>query len=196
MKDKVSELEPNTIEIYSDGASSPNPGRGGYGYIIRYLLSDEGCDPRENIIEGSAGYRSTTNQRMEMMGALNAINYLGNMIFACKLSGDKKVDVFRHVKIISDSSYLCSGFTKGWVNMWKVRYWLKSNGKPVLNRDLWEEIDSGVTSLKRKFGLDTRFIHVQGHKGWVFNEACDKLAVQARQSKDLMIDSIYETMYR
>lgn len=194
-EDKASELTLDVIEIYSDGAASPNPGRGGFGYVIRYLVNDENCNLEENIIEGAGGYKSTTNQRMEMMGAYAAIEYLCSVITTCKASDDKEFDAFKELRITSDSSYLCSGFTKGWVKNWKRKGWVKVDGKPVANQDMWESIDFGLTLLRTQFGISTKFIHVPGHKGWKFNEICDKLAVEARQKEDLMIDKVYENMY-
>jgi len=194
IKDKASHLTLDTLEVYSDGACSGNPGPGGYGYVIRWLSQDKDGNFKDQTYEGSQGFRRTTNNRMEMLGALEGLNTLGTLVWDWKASKVERVGVFTTIKVISDSSYMCSGFTKGWVRVWKKKNWITSSNQPVKNIDLWIQIDNTIEELQKRLNLTTRFIHIPGHKGWYFNERCDELAqAAARQPKDkLAVDEIYE----
>ncbi|NOX25810.1 MAG: ribonuclease HI [Deltaproteobacteria bacterium] len=138
------------ITIYTDGGSINNPGPGGYGVVI----VDNGA-----YREFSGGYRLTTNNRMELMGCIVALR---------KLSGADKP-----VALYSDSSYVVNGINKGWARKWRQNGWLKSDKRPALNTDLWDEL----LTLSDKFNI--RFNWVKGHAGNPLNERCDELAVAA-----------------
>lgn len=139
------------VQIYSDGACSGNPGPGGYGTI---LVSGS----REKEISG--GDAMTTNNRMELLGAIEGLRALR---FPCK------------VTLTSDSRYLVDGITKGWAKKWQANGWIKSDKKPALNPDLWEE-------LLRLLEIHTvTFVWVKGHHGHPYNERCDRLAVTAAE---------------
>lgn len=135
------------VQIYSDGACSGNPGPGGYGTILVY-----------NGIEKclSEGFKETTNNRMELLGAIRGLEQLKE---ACE------------VEIISDSKYLCDAVNAGWLEAWKSRGWKKADKKPVLNVELWMRLDS-LLKLHR-----VTFTWVKGHAGHEYNERCDKMAV-------------------
>ena len=105
------------VDIFSDGASRGNPGPGGYGTLLRYIDRNGGVHEKEL----SAGYEKTTNNRMELMGAIAGLEALTK---PCE------------VLLTSDSRYLIDAFNKGWVDAWKRKNWRKADGKPVLNRDL------------------------------------------------------------
>lgn len=139
------------IHIYTDGACSGNPGPGGYGAIIVYE------DGYEEELSGGEGM--TTNNRMEIMGIIEALEYL-----------QEPSDVV----VTSDSEYVCNTFNKGWINGWIKKNWKKSDGKPVLNRDLWERLLDAMEIH------DVKFVHVRGHNGHHYNERCDRLAVYER----------------
>ncbi len=136
------------IEIHTDGACSGNPGPGGWGAIIR-----EGSKQSEL----SGGEAKTTNNRMEMMAAIEALN---------------AVDAQKPIKLFTDSTYLKDGLTK-WLTGWKRNGWKTANKKPVKNRDLWERLDA-LTE-----GRTIEWHWVKGHSGDPLNERADALARQA-----------------
>lgn len=139
----------NTIvEIFTDGACSGNPGPGGYGAIIRF------GDKTKEI----SGYEpNTTNNRMEMTAVIKALQQLKR---PCK------------IKLITDSNYVIKGMTQ-WLPGWIKRNWINSQKKPVLNRDLWEEL------IKHQQPHKIEWVWVKGHKGHKENEHCDELARKA-----------------
>ena len=139
------------VQIYSDGACRGNPGPGGYGTI---LVSGT----REKELSG--GEAMTTNNRMELLGAIEGLRALR---FPCK------------VTLTSDSRYLVDGITKGWAKKWQQNNWIKSDKKPALNPDLWEEL------LRLLEIHDVTFVWVRGHHGHPYNERCDRLAVAAAE---------------
>ena len=150
------------VKIYTDGACSGNPGRGGYGVILEY-------NGRQKEI--SKGYRKTTNNRVELMAVIAGLS-------ALKEPCD--------VEVFSDSKYVVDAIVKEWVYVWEEKGWIKSDKKPVLNVDLWEEL------LFLIEGHKVNFTWVEGHAGHTENERCDKLAVEASQSNDQEIDYEYE----
>ncbi|HFQ80220.1 MAG TPA: ribonuclease HI [Desulfobacterales bacterium] len=155
------------LVIYTDGGSINNPGPGGYGaVIIDYDLEPAG---RREI---SGGYRLTTNNRMELMACIAALRSLG--------------DSERPIALYSDSSYVVNAINKGWARKWQRNGWLKSDKKPALNADLWEEL------LNLTAGLTITFNWVKGHAGNPLNERCDQLAVQNARQNNLPVDRGYE----
>lgn len=134
-----------TIQIFTDGSCLGNPGPGGYGYILRYKQYEKTF---------SAGYHRTTNNRMELMAAIVALEELTE---ACQ------------VVLSTDSQYLCQGITQ-WIHTWKQLGWKTTEKKPVKNVDLWQRLDIAVQ-------LHTlRWDWVKGHAGHPENERCDELA--------------------
>lgn len=139
------------IEIYTDGACSGNPGPGGWGAVLVY-------NGKEKELSGSE--KNTTNNRMELTAVIMALNALNQ---PCE------------VKLTTDSKYVCDAVNKGWVYSWRKNGWRKSDKKPALNVDLWEEL----LSLLEKH--EVQFIWVKGHNGHKYNEICDTLAVKEYQ---------------
>lgn len=139
------------IEIYTDGACSGNPGPGGWGAVLVY-------NGKEKELSGSE--KNTTNNRMELTAVIMALNALNQ---PCE------------VKLTTDSKYVCDAVNKGWVYSWRKNGWRKSDKKPALNVDLWEEL----LSLLEKHEVE--FIWVKGHNGHKYNEICDTLAVKEYQ---------------
>ena len=139
-----------TVYIYSDGACSGNPGPGGYGVILR-------CEGREKELSG--GDKSTTNNRMELMGVIAGLEALK---YPCK------------VIIQTDSKYVVDSVTKGWARGWRKNGWKKSDKSPALNVDLWERL----LDLLDKHEVE--FAWIKGHAGHEENERCDRLAVAQR----------------
>ena len=138
------------VQIYTDGACKGNPGLGGWGAIIVY-----GSVEREL----SGGEERTTNNRMELSGAIAGLAALKERC---------------HVTLYSDSKYLIDALQKGWAVGWRARGWKKSDGKPALNPDLWERL------LPLLDTHDVEFRWIKGHAGHPENERCDRLAVKMR----------------
>ncbi|QHS57050.1 ribonuclease HI [Mucilaginibacter sp. 14171R-50] len=146
------------IEIYTDGASSGNPGPGGYGVILR---------SGQHYKELSAGYRKTTNNRMELLAVITGLE-------AIKAPN-------QNVTIYSDSKYVIDAIEKRWVHGWVAKGF-----KDKKNKDLWLRY---LTIAKLHH---IKFVWVRGHNGHPENERCDQLAVAAGKQKDLLIDSVFE----
>ncbi len=134
------------IEIYTDGACSGNPGPGGWAAVLMY------GDKKKEI---SGGEPQTTNQRMEMKAAVEALKVLK---YPCEVS------------LYSDSAYLVNAFNQGWLDRWQINGWRTSQKKPVENKDLWEEL------LKFADKHKVKFVKVKGHADNVYNNRCDELA--------------------
>jgi ribonuclease HI len=147
-----------TVKIYTDGACSGNPGRGGFGAILKYNGNEK---------ELSGGFRDTTNNRMEIMGAIVALESLKE---PCEAT------------IVTDSQYLVNSIEKRWVYGWKAKGWRKSDNKKVMNIDLWERLLPQLSKHK------VTFEWVRGHDGHPENERCDELAVAAISRPDLPED--------
>ena len=137
------------IDVYTDGACTGNPGKGGYGAVLIYNGIKK---------EISGGYVLTTNNRMELIAAIEALKQLKE---PCE------------VTLYSDSKYLTDAINKGWLESWKKNNWKKSDKKSVLNIDLWQEL----AKLLEIHCVE--FVWVKGHAGNEFNEVCDALAVDA-----------------
>lgn len=135
------------VEIYTDGACSGNPGKGGWGAVLVYNGTEK---------ELSGGCADTTNNRMELTAVIEALNALKQ---PCE------------VALTTDSKYVCDAINKGWVYSWKKNGWRKADKKPALNVDLWEKL----LPLLEKHTVS--FVWVKGHNGHPYNERCDTLAV-------------------
>ena len=146
------------VTIYSDGACLGNPGRGGYGTVMLF------GDHRKELCQG---YRRTTNNRMELLGAIVGLE---------ALSRTCAVDLY------SDSTYVVNAMSKGWLEGWQRRGWKTSSKQPVKNQDLWRRLVEAVGDH------DVRWHWVKGHAGNAENERCDTLAVEAANGVDLWDD--------
>ena len=139
------------VEIYTDGACKGNPGPGGYGAILKYEAGQ-----KLHRKEISGGEAETTNNRMELMGAIKAFALLKE---PCE------------VLFCSDSKYVVDGLSKGWAEGWRKKGWKRADNKPALNPDLWEEL------LQVTAEHTITYVWVKGHAGHPENELCDELAV-------------------
>lgn len=148
----------NKITIYTDGAARGNPGPGGYGAV---LIAGK------HRKELSEGYRLTTNNRMELLAVIRALQALK--------SSDYQVEVY------TDSKYVCDAITKGW-----LQSWIKKGFKDKKNPDLWQMIIPLLNKFKPKF------FWVKGHAGHPLNERCDELATQVADNGPLGIDTYFE----
>lgn len=144
-----------TVEIFTDGACSGNPGAGGYGVILRYGKYEK---------ELSGGSSDTTNNRMELTGVIVGLSALKE---PCK------------VILTTDSKYVADSVTKKWVYNWQKKNWIRSKNEPVPNTDLWKQL---LPLLEKH---DVTFNWVRGHAGHPENERCDSLAVAQRDKYSL-----------
>ena len=142
------------VVAYTDGSSRGNPGRGGYGAVLSYVAPDG----VEHVRELSAGYVRTTNNRMELMGAIAALEAL-------------KVPCA--VELHSDSQYVVNAFNKHWVDGWQRKGWKTASKQPVKNPDLWKRL------LAAMGPHEVRWLWVKGHAGHARNERADQLATEA-----------------
>lgn len=138
------------IQVFSDGACSGNPGPGGWGAILRYKDVEK---------ELSGGEPETTNNRMELMGVIAALESLKE---PCQ------------VKVFTDSQYIAKAFTENWLENWQKNGWKTAGKKAVKNRELWERLlaQAAIHRLEWQW--------IRGHAGHPENERCDQLAVAAR----------------
>ena len=139
------------IEIFTDGACSGNPGPGGYGAILRYGKHEK---------EISQGFAETTNNRMELTAAIEALKLLKE---PCE------------VTLFTDSQYLVNGINKGWAKKWKTNGWMRNKQDKALNPELWDQLLTLCEQHK------ITFVWLKGHAGHPENERCDQLAVAESQ---------------
>lgn len=156
------------IKLYTDGACSGNPGHGGWGCILSTVLNNG--QPYE--VKHSAGYRLTTNNRMELIAVIEGLMHLNG--------GGHDVEV------ISDSKYVCDAFNQHWIDTWRKNNWTKKGG--LQNADLWRTLWNLVTMQN-----NVTFTWVKGHADNPYNNECDRLAVCAsKDSANWLVDEIYE----
>ena len=139
------------VTIYTDGACSGNPGPGGWGCILMY---------NQHRKESSGGALNTTNNRMEITAALEALKLLKE---PCQ------------VDLYTDSAYLCNALEKKWLETWSRNGWKTASKSTVENQDLWKEL---LIQLQRH---EVKFHKVKGHADNEYNNRCDKLAREAEQ---------------
>ena len=151
------------VTLYTDGSARGNPeGPGGYGAVLQYIDRTGTLHEREY----SAGYKKTTNNRMELMAVIVGLEALTK---PCE------------VEVISDSKYVTDAFNKNWIDGWLKKNWKGTSG-PVKNVDLWKRL------LKAKAPHQVTFTWVKGHAGHPENERCDMLATGAADGSDLLDD--------
>ena len=141
------------VQLFTDGACLGNPGPGGWAFILKHIESGK-------VIERSGGERATTNNRMELLSAIEGLRTL-------EISCD--------VELFSDSQYLIKGLNE-WLDGWIAKGWRRGKNDPVKNVDLWEELDH------QRDTHDLRPKWVRGHAGHPENERCDVLAVAAAEA--------------
>ena len=147
-----------TVYAFSDGSAIGNPGPGGYGVVLRY---------GENVNEFSQGFVRTTNNRMELLGAITALDALKRR---------------QRVVLTTDSQYVINGIEKGWAARWQANGWMRNKKERALNPDMWERL------LKACNRHDVRFEWIRGHTGHPENERCDELANSAARGGDQILD--------
>lgn len=152
------------IIIYTDGSCLGNPGTGAYAAVLKY------GNKRKELF---GAYRLTTNNRMEIKAAIEALK---------AVKDHKKYDIVLH----SDSRLLVDAINKGWIEKWKAKSWMRSGKEKVLNPELWAEL----YELIQRHNVE--FVWVKSHVGIPENERCDQLSKAAAASDDLATDTIYE----
>lgn len=156
-------LDQKTVTIYTDGSCLNNPGPGGYGAVLLF-----GCHRREI----SGGFRLTTNNRMEMMAVIAALEALKE---PCRIT------------LYTDSQYVVNAMTKGWAQRWQANQWKRNKNEMAANHDLWERL----LRTSESHAVDFRWL--RGHSGIVENERCDRLAFAAATESGLTEDFGYRT---
>jgi len=156
-------LKDEKVVIFTDGGAITNPGPGGYGTVLRY---------KERRKELSGGFRTTTNNRME--------------IFAC-IAGLKALNHKSDVVIFSDSKYVVDSMKNGWAERWQSKGWMRNKKEKAENSDLWAQL------IELCKGHNVEFRWLKGHAGIKDNERCDQLAMDAAQNKGLPADVVYES---
>ncbi|MFA6269701.1 MAG: ribonuclease HI [Candidatus Paceibacterota bacterium] len=153
------------IKIYTDGSSRGNPGPGGYGAIIINDSKSEILNPKSEIIEIGGREEMTTNNRMEMVAAIEGL---------------KNIPENYEVEIYSDSAYLIGGITI-WINNWQKNNWRTKDKREVLNKDLWQALL--IETEKRK----VEWQKVAGHSGHELNDRCDDIATSFADNKNVSL---------
>jgi ribonuclease HI len=154
------------VIIYTDGGSLGNPGPGGFAAVIV---------KGKNTSEISGGFRLTTNNRMELMACIAAL---------------ENINSNSSVLLYSDSRYVVDAITKGWAKRWQANSWMRNKTETAKNSDLWKRL----LNLCDQSSVDFKWI--KGHANNPGNEKCDQLAKQAAMSSDLSVDKIFEKEYR
>ena len=149
------------IFLYSDGGAEPNPGKGGFGVILKY---------KGHIKEFSQGYKKTTNNRMELMAVIYGL---------------EQIKIKSTVVVISDSKYIVDSVNNGWLKKWASNNWYRNKKEKAINIDLWKRL------LLLLDAHQVSFQWVKGHNNHPENERCDELATQALSKKELKKDSGY-----
>lgn len=160
------------VRIYSDGSAKSNPvGTGGYGTIVKYISPDNKI---LRVEEFTKGFKATSNNQMELMGAIIGLESL------------KEPSI---VEIISDSAYLVNAFNLKWIEKWIYNGWKTASGSDVKNQEIWKRLLSAKSPHK------CTFIWIKGHNGHPENERCDLLATSSADGKEMnKVNGIYQIM--
>ena len=150
------------VVIHTDGACKGNPGPGGYGIVMV-------CG--RHRLELSKGYTRTTNNRMELLATIVALETLKE---PCE------------IELLSDSRYVIDAMTKNWIKAWKAKGWRTAANGPVKNQDLWLRLSTAAESHK------VTWKWLRGHAGHKENERCDVLAVTAATGRGLLVDAGFD----
>ncbi|MBL0869742.1 MAG: ribonuclease HI [Phycisphaerales bacterium] len=142
-----------TVELFTDGACSGNPGPGGWAFILKHPATGK-------LLKHAGGEPGTTNNKMELLAVIKGLSALSRP---------------SNVELFSDSQYVLKGLSE-WIDSWKKRGWKTASKSPVKNQDLWQTLDE----LRAKHNL--KFHWVRGHAGHPENEECDRMAVEAIES--------------
>ncbi|OGI65772.1 ribonuclease HI [Candidatus Nomurabacteria bacterium RIFCSPLOWO2_01_FULL_39_18] len=153
-------IKQDKVTIYTDGAAKGNPGKAGWGAV--FLVNDK-------VIEIGGGVEHATNNQMELTAPIEALKHIKN-----------KFSNIRHIEIISDSKYVILGITE-WIFSWQKNNWRNANRRPVLNRELWEELHELNEELKPKW------IYVKGHNEDKWNDRADLIATSFAEGEPVKL---------
>ena len=185
------------ITIYTDGSSRGNPGPGGWGCVIivnRQQTGDNrGYENTDEVIELGGREDKTTNNRMELRGAIEALHHVGSysLFVRSEYESDSKRTTtnderLTSIEVCTDSQYVKKGMTE-WIDGWIKKGWKGSTKKPVLNQDLWEMLKKEEDRLKAG-GVKVIWTYVQAHVGITMNERADTIATMcADDANDLQL---------
>ncbi len=160
----MTNINDKTVYAFSDGSAIGNPGPGGYGAVLKF---------GEHEKEFSQGFRHTTNNRMELLGAITALEALKGR---------------QHVVLMTDSQYVINGIEKNWAKKWRANGWMRNKKEKAVNPDLWDRL---LNACDRH---DVSFEWIRGHTGHPDNERCDELANSAARGDQSMqlVDEEFE----
>lgn len=162
-------LHDSHVVIHTDGSThGKNPGPGGWSAVYHTAYGDWEC---------SGGYERSTSSRMELLAAIHALE---------GVSPDQDVGPFTDVDVVTDSQYLCRGANE-WLTLWSTNGWVRADGKPVANIDLWQRL-VGLKLMHHR----VTFHWIKGHAGDPRNERADQLAAEASASGARPVDRGYE----
>ena len=153
-------IKQDKVTIYTDGAAKGNPGRAGWGAI--FLVNDK-------VIEIGGGVEHATNNQMELTAPIEALKHFKN-----------KFSNIKHIEIVSDSKYVILGITE-WIFNWQKNNWRNAAKKPVLNKELWENLYELTQELKPKW------TYVKGHNGDKWNERADTIATSFAEGEPVQL---------
>lgn len=159
------------VIVFTDGACSGNPGPGGWGAVL--------VSPLGKVVELGGAEGHTTNNRMELTAAAEALNALAKV---------KSLST-REIRLYTDSQYVIKGITQ-WIHGWRKRDWKNQEGEDVSNRDLWEKLDEAAKSFR------VEWLYVPGHEGYPGNERCDQIAVAFSKGGAAVLYNGPRTEYR
>ena len=165
--------EQSKITIYTDGAAKGNPGRAGWGAVI---LNYELGITNYKTIEIGGGVEHATNNQMELTAPIEALKFVKKNLMS-RLNLD-----MGQIEIVSDSKYVILGITE-WIFNWQKNNWRNANKKPVLNRELWEEL----YALSKEFS--PKWTHIKGHNEDKYNDRADLIATSFTESKPIELKS-------
>lgn len=175
------------VELYTDGSCINNPGFGAAAFIVRYFEKQE--DPTSQPIpkqfDGVVGFKSTTNNRMEILGIIIGLEDICKRIEAKEILNTSQINAY------SDSKYVCDCINNRWILRWQSNGWVTSKFEAVKNKDLWERLMDIITKLNG-MGVIMEINHIPGHQGYQYNEECDRMAVACARSNPQTIDEGYE----
>ena len=179
VQEEAAVKEGTLIRIFTDGSALENPGPGGWAAIM---------EVKSKRASQSKGYQRTTNNRMELMGAAESLDFLVDLV------SKKKIDAGTRVIVVTDSEYLVSAMTRGWAKRWRKNQWIKQDGEKAKNTDLWKRILHASDRLKK---VDFRWVrgHARFREAFASeNEMCDRMAKDAaNQPKEkLLADDGFE----
>lgn len=162
------------ITIYTDGSSRGNPGRGGFASIVVFGDSKQ--------VELGGGFEHTTNNKMELKGVIEAL----------KIVLTHNTDSYKKVHVNSDSKYVLQGITT-WIYGWKKNNWRTAAKAPVMNQELWQELDEVRNNLV-KLGMEIEWSYVKGHSDNKWNERADEIATMCADDEG-MLDGECKMLY-